>query len=752
MDPWDPSPDQASGPPRPIRVATSPLALLPRSSPNRSSPHATISTNSSQSSLYLSPLLTDSESEEVPYKPSADDRISLDMHNTRKRRTKPRHGQNLQPLAITSRERPSNQLWPIKELYQTRPQKKFKNSGASPSDNGNSYEIKTIRSTIQKLAQTQGGISACSKNSSHATHEPRSPRQRGSTMGKVQSWRSTDVQRLVKDSKKRRRWTLIGDSLPPSTSFATVAARRPSEDKVALITHMRPTGAGRPPPPTRKDSTRRNRAFRGGNRRRKSSQGEKCDTPATITLRKASKIHHGEKVPVGIAHRAQLGQNTTQSTLISGESDTIEAGDRHWPRQVASAISSTSIISDETSSPRISTLATFIGELHDRASYRRPTVTAEPALTFAEVHTSPKVFPSAGASSRKHSLIPIDTMRRSSVVQIRSGNSVHEIIWDKDDTSSTRSSHSPDTLSPDMLSTTTRNNSDDKVTAINPFQEGPQSDNHDESDYFQNPAAKESATDDLYPVERLIGWSWEKADAGIRLNIQPGLANLEEPIQAPVSMRLNSRPSRKSKSWDASPVIGIESFPPLLDRHSTHEWRRAPLVDLNDPDAGREATGAEDKPSGQPVPNDAQDGAQSVKPIRAEPGDHSKSRKPSRVGEAIGISHGHRRPSTAPSQQRPYKSLIEVSKSVSGKASTIGHRFSELATGSMAGVSSSPRAPIQDPVGVLPPGPVIWGAEGLSVVPQWRKNSSSGLRINTMVSPPMPRLIEVAGSHSGELE
>jgi hypothetical protein len=750
MDPWDPSPDQASRPPQPIRVATSPLAPLPRSSPNRSSPHATISTKSSQSSLYLSPPLTDSESEEVPYKPSADDRISLDMHNTRKRFTKPRHRQNPQPLAIMSRERPSNQLWPIKELYQSRPQKKSKNSGDSPSNKGNSYQIKTIRSTIQKLAKTQERISARSKDSSrNATHESRSPRQRGSTMGKVQSWRSNDVQRLVEGSKKRRRWTLIGDSLPPSTSFATVAARRPSEDKVALITHMQPTGAGRPLTPTRKESTRRNRAFRDGSRRRESSQGEKCDTPATITLRKASKIG---KAPDGIALRAQLGQITTQSTLISGDSDTIEAGDRHWPRQVVSAISSTSVISDETSSPRNSTLATFIGELHDRASYRRPTVTAEPALTFAEVHTSPKVFPSAGASSRKHSLIPIDTMRRSSVVQIRSGSSIHEIIWDKDDTPSTRSSHSRDTLSPDMLSTTTRNDSDDEVTAINPFQQGPQSGNHDESDYFQNPAATGSATDGLYPVERLIGWSWEMADAGINLNIQPGLAKLEEPIPAPVSVRLNSKPSRKSKSWDASPVIGIESFPPLLDRHSTHEWRRAPLVDLNDPKAGREATGAEDEPSGQLVPNDAEDGAQSLKPIQAWPDNLSKSRKPSRVGEAIGISHGHRRPSTAPSQQRPYKSLIEVSKSVSGKASIIGHCFSELATSSMAGVSGSPRAPIQDPVGVLPPGPVIWGAEGLSVVPQWRKNSSSGLRINTMVSPPMPRLIEVAGSHSGELE
>jgi len=750
---WVPSSDQAPRPPRPIRVATLPLAPMPRLSPNRSSPHGTISTNSSQSSLYLSQPLTDSESEEVPYKPSAGDRISLDMHNTRKRRTKSRHWQNPQPLAIVSRERPPNQLWPIKESHQSRPHKKSKNSGDNLSDNCNSFEIKTIRSKIQKLAQKQGGISARPKNSSrNATHEPRSPRQRGSTMSKVGSWRSNDAQRFIEDSKKRRRWTLIGDSLPPSTSFATVAARRPSEDKVALITHIRPTGVTKPQPPTREDSTRRNRAFRNGSRRRKSSQGQKYDTPATITLRKASKIYHCKKASDGLTHGTYPSQITTQSTLISGDSDSVEAGNHQWPRQVASAISSTTIVSDERSSPWTYTLATFTAEPNDRMSIRRPTMTAEPALTFAEVHTYPKVFPSAGASSRKPSLLAIDTTRRSSVIQIRSGGSVHEIIWDKDDTPSTGSSLSRDTLSPDVLSTTALKTSDDKVTATNPFQQGPQSGNQNESDYFQNPAAEGSVIDDPYPVERLIGWSWEKADAGISLNTQPGLAKVEEPIPAAVSTRLKPKPSRKSKSWDASPVIGIESFPPLLDRHSTHDWRRAPLVNLNDPTAGREATGSEDRQSGQLVPNDANYEVQSLKPIQAEPDHLSRNRKPSRVGEAIGISHGHRRPSTAPSQQRHYKSLVEVSKSVSRRASTIGHCFSELALISRAGGSGSPKAPIEDPFQALPPDPVVRGAEGLSVVPQWRKNSSSGLRINTMISPPMPRLIEVAGSHSEEVE
>jgi len=760
MDPWDPSSDSTAKPPRPMRVATSPLVPLPRSSTIRSSPHGSLSPNGSQSSLCLSPPLTDSEPEEAPYRPSASDRISLDMHNTRKGRRKFRYRQSPQPWAVVGRDRPSNQLWPIKELYQSRPQKTLLASRDSLSGDSGSFKVKAIRSRLQKTPQIRGSTSVRSKGGPQNTlQESKLPRKRASTMSRARSRRSNEENGSKEVPNKRRRWTLIGDGLSPSTSLATAVAGRHSEDKAALLAHTWPTGTARPSPPTRKDSTRRNWAFREGSRRRKSSQGQKYDTPATITLRKASKIYQCEKrpsisdEPAAQAHQSQIG---AQSTLIAGLTDSAEAGNQPSPKQATSAVSNTY---GDGISTRTVTLAAIGREPWNRAWIRRPTITAEPALTFAEVHTSPKIFPSAGSSSRKHSHLATDTMRRTSAVQIRSGGSIHEIIWDKDDTPSTRSSHSNETLSPVVLPTTTRNNSDDKVTTRSSSQLGLQIGNHSESDYFQNlttNATLFSTADEPRAAAKILSWSWAKADEGIPPNAPLGSVKAEDPIPAPVPACSKTKARRRNQSWDTSPILGIQSFPPLLDRNSTYEWIKAPLVDLNEPMGGREATGSEDNPPRQSAQKDAKNEAQSQKPSQAELEYLSKSRIPSRVGEAIGISHGHRRPSTIPTQQSPYKSLLDVSKSVSRRASAIGHSFSELALGFRAvratSVGASAKASSEDPLGDLPPNPVIWGAEGLSVVPQWRKNSSSGLRINTMVSQPMPRLIEVAGSYTEEAE
>lgn len=757
MDRWDPASDLTAKPPQPTRVATSPLALPLRSSPNRSPPRSTISPNSSQSSLYLSPPLTDSESEEAPYKPNVGDRVSLDMHNTRKRRRKsgPRH--NRQPLASVGRDRPSNQLWPIKKLHPNRPQTTSLTSGGSLSEDSGPFESKNIRFNFRKPVQTRRTISVPSRKGSPEAPQNTDPsRPRGSTMSKVQSWRHNDAKRSTDIPKTRRRWTLIGDSLPPSTSFLTaITRRRPSEDKAELLAYTWFNGTAKPPPPIRKDSTRRNPAFREGSRRRRSSQGQRFDTPATITLRKASNIYHCERAPSKpdqLANPAHQSQTNASSTLLSSYSGSIEPADQSLSRRSVPIVSNTSVIKDESSSARTCTLATIPGEPHDRALIRRPTMAADTALTFTEVHTSPKVFPSAGSSSRKHSLLAIEMMRRSSVVQVRSGGSIHEIIWDKDDTPSTRSSHSHDTLSPNVEPATTRSNSDGEANTLGVSDLGPHNSNRSESDYFRDLTVEGqlfSTSDEPQLPEKLIGWSWERVDAGISSNSRPSMVKEEEPAPPAVSTRSRPKRGRGSKIWDSAPILGIESFPPLLDRNSTHDWRRAPLVDINDPIAGREAV--ESNPY-TPAPNDAKDETQPQTSNQTGLESFSKSRKPSRVGEAIGISHGHRRPSAAPTQQRPYKSLVDFSKSVSRKASTIGSSFSDLALSSRAGGSGSSKASKENPFEDLPPNPIIWGAEGLSVVPQWRKNSSSGLRINTMIPQPLPRLIEIAGSHSEEAE
>ena len=754
MYPCDPSSDHTAHLPRPLRVATLPLSPLPSPSPNRSSPHGTISPNSSQSSLYLSPPLTDSELEEVPYKASAGDRISLDMHNTRKRRRKSRCKQKPQSLAVVGRDRPPNQLWPIKEFHESRPQRKPLVLRGNFNGDSGSPEIESIRSRLLKAPQNEGSISVRSKSGPRDTLQKSNPtRKRASTMRRAQ--RRNGDKGSTEIPKKRRRWTLLGDGLPPSTSLAIVHAGCHSEDKVAILARIRSNETARPPPPTKKNSTWIIRALRDGSRRRKSSHGQKYDTPATITLRKASKIYQCEKVspehngPTPQVHHSLV---TAQPTLESGFSDSKESGNRPATNRVASAISN---ISGDAPVPTTITLATIGREPQDRAWIRRPTITAETALTFAEVHTSPKVFLSGGASSRKHSLLVQDTIRRSSVVQIRSGGSVHEIIWDKNDTPSTGSWNSRDTMSPDVLSTTARNDLDGKVATRSAWQHGLQSGGQSESDHFQDPTIEAKlfgTSDEPQAAEKILCWSWGKADAGSTPDAPFGAAEADEPVPAPVPSSSRDKARKRNQSLIISPIIGVESFPPLLNRNSTYEWIRAPFVDLKDPMAGRDGTAPVDNPLSQSTPDDTKAEARTRKTTQAELNSISKSRKSSRVGEAIGTSQGHRRPSAGPTQQRPYKSLLDVSKSVSRKASVISQSLTDLVLGSRAGGAGFAKLPGEDPLGDGPPDPVIWGAEGLAVVPQWGRNNSSGLRINTMVSQPMPRLIEGVGSYSEEAD
>lgn len=83
------------------------------------------------------------------------------------------------------------------------------------------------------------------------------------------------------------------------------------------------------------------------------------------------------------------------------------------------------------------------------------------------------------------------------------------------------------------------------------------------------------------PKETMAEWSW---DARPTRPLLSGM--IDDPIVcSPVDEFLPAAPAQKrpSKSKDSS----VESFPPLLERNNTTEWRLAPLVDINEPLNGK---------------------------------------------------------------------------------------------------------------------------------------------------------------------
>ncbi|KAG6997502.1 hypothetical protein G7Y79_00040g076670 [Physcia stellaris] len=199
---------------------------------------------------------------------------------------------------------------------------------------------------------------------------------------------------------------------------------------------------------------------------------------------------------------------------------------------------------------------------------------AEPAITFTDVHPAPQSFASVPYSCGRPSSM-LGKPRRTSSVHIKTRSSVHEIIWREDETSSGSSSQesinpvqtnkadqAPDTMTPRVTRTTSISKSAPTTPIL-----------HLENSKLHTPRE-----------EKLFEWSWNAQQAGESM---PTISAADPPASAPVLQQASSsRPHRRSVSKESS-QSSVESFPPLMDRQNTTEWRRAPLVDLNDPMSGR---------------------------------------------------------------------------------------------------------------------------------------------------------------------
>lgn len=335
-------------------------------------------------------------------------------------------------------------------------------------------------------------------------------------------------------------------------------------------------------------------------------------TPATITLRKASNVYAPTPVmssmaasiinedirkPSPEAPAAELlAFYTTPTFMIRGLNATRQVSPHsgEFPSSLATEGSSNFYPSSQTVQKRSMSTAKF----NQKPNVRRSSNPAEATLTFADVYVAPRTF-AVEPNSRKRSLIPGEALRRISVVHFRSRNSVHEIIWREDETTSgsSLSSGSRTSASPLRQDGISRSGTPSPEERLQPTQGIEPGEKVQYGYLSQSPAISSRPSK---PQDHLFKWSWKNLSSEakdkksatdpqvgplgvghMKSTSDPGLA---DPRTSPEPLY----PGHKlSSTWEYSEVTNIQSFPPLRPRSSTSEWRRAPLVDLNDPLAGR---------------------------------------------------------------------------------------------------------------------------------------------------------------------
>ena len=317
------------------------------------------------------------------------------------------------------------------------------------------------------------------------------------------------------------------------------------------------------------------------------------DTPATITLRKASDAYF---VMVGQT-AADGGTSTTASlsyppkpeadrkpsvALMKFRSQRLADVRKSLWYSLPLLSNQDETVENANRDPDRSTY-TMNEAVHESLSIfeslQGPSTVVGPAITFTDVYTAPQTFASV-PDSRKGSPSTLPKVRRTSTVHIKSRTSVHEIIWREDGNSSGSSSQG--SVSP--IQNDTRSQALGTMSPATPkatitFPSAPPTPRW----HLENPTVQ------VLPEENLFEWSWNAEQA---MAAAPNPSSLDPPASAPIFQSMPTTPPRApvAHSTPTTPPrrnSSVESFPPLMNRKNTTEWRVAPLVDLNDPMAGR---------------------------------------------------------------------------------------------------------------------------------------------------------------------
>ena len=234
------------------------------------------------------------------------------------------------------------------------------------------------------------------------------------------------------------------------------------------------------------------------------------ETPATITLRKASNMFVPNPATSSLSTSAVNGNanrpdpHGPTSELLAFYATPVVSSER--PRRFSGPllqISNSSqheqvgtLWNQDPASPSEPRISNSIGQFKDADCYSSP---AENTLTFTDVHTAPGSF-AVESRSRKSSLAFPASLRRISVVHFRSRNSIHEVIWREDETTS-GSSFTSDSSSPPNQESRTKS-----PTLCSQGKSGPFI--VEEADDAGLRVSSFPAGSEVNPEESLFQWSW----------------------------------------------------------------------------------------------------------------------------------------------------------------------------------------------------------------------------------------------------
>lgn len=326
----------------------------------------------------------------------------------------------------------------------------------------------------------------------------------------------------------------------------------------------------------------------------KGAKGETTalETPATITLRKASNMF--VPIPVtsspstsvinGDAYRPDPLAPTSEllafyaTPVISHGRLRRSSGPSFKISDSSSSVQVDTSWNQDAASPSELKKSTSIAHFNDSDRYSSP---AENTLTFTDVHTAPGSF-AVESRSRETSLAFPESFRRISVVHFRSRNSIHEVIWREDEATS-GSSFASDSSSPPNQESRAKSPTLCPQGNSGPFlvEQGDETSLRITS--FPNGR-------EVNPEESLFQWSWTRPPASVK-NVTPlGISTNDWPGDAVPNGGTNDT---LTNQWGSSSPLCSKPFPTelretrsvgqLRKRSSTYGRRRVSLEDPQNP-------------------------------------------------------------------------------------------------------------------------------------------------------------------------
>lgn len=387
-----------------------------------------------------------------------------------------------------------------------------------------------------------------------------------------------------------------------ANTFNFLKSRTSTTNSVASIQSMSPKWNL---PSGKRSTNTRSLAFRDSDRRRPTfrdgKEGSGTLTPSSITLRKASNANAttlpGSSMSASLSYEDEnlRSSEAPASELLafysSKNNETSTPTSTDFPSPVAS-LSPLNLTQEKLSDIERRLSQTTCPPMVHFSNVRRQSVPASNILTFIDVHIAPGTF-AVDAESKKRSLAVADSpTRRISVVQFRSRDSIHEVIWREDETTgcSSLASSSRTSTSPPRI--------DQSMRPAELSREA------EEGQMNTMPVVSGSSSMIEQPQVGLFQWSWGKTANTSDVAVQVNERKSNCPDLTRLTSASNPDSSRTRRSSDAYAAIGgnkpsvlevqdILSFPPLRDRSSTLEWQKAPLIDINAPLAnGGDAVGS----------------------------------------------------------------------------------------------------------------------------------------------------------------